>query len=76
MRFETSHTDGVPLDFGLGWSEFASDYRVGEGACAVRAVAKWLVGGLPTTAEADRGAARQTENAALRVDNLEVPLYA
>ena len=63
-------------EFGFGRRKFASDDGISERARAVRAIAEWLVSGLPATAEADYGAARQAEDAAFGIHDLEIPLDA
>ena len=64
------------LEFGFRGREFASDHRISERARAMRAIAEWLVSGLSAAAEADYGAARQAEDAALGIHDLEIPLDA
>src|SRR5579859_1856310 len=47
-----------------------------KAAFLVRAVAKWLVGGVSTAAEGDGGAAVEAEDAPLRIDDFKIAFDA
>jgi hypothetical protein len=61
------------LNLGFGWGELPSLLLVLKSGRLVGAVAKRLVGRVPTTAESDRGASSEAVCLTLHVDELNFP---